>query len=131
MCAFIYGFYIESLIFGIFLVAKFVFMCAFDCFENNFLGKNRILSGSVLYMWTALCRKLLDVLAESDLYWMDGFRTWRLISDLVILWYNNCESAGGCDSYEILWISLTDSCIIIWWELNQFNLFNMMIVLSL
>ena len=50
MCAFIYGFYIESLIFGIFLVAKFVLMCALDCLENDFLGKNQILSGNVLYI---------------------------------------------------------------------------------
>ena len=73
-------------------------MCALDCFENDFLGKNRILSGSVLYMQTALCRKLLDVLADSDLYLTDGFRTWRLMSDLAILWYNNCDNAGGWDS---------------------------------
>ena len=83
-------------------MAKLVFMYALDCLENDFLGKNRILSGNVLYMYIALCKKLFDVLADSDLYLTDGLRTCRSISDLAILWYNNCDSAGGCDSYEIL-----------------------------
>ena len=77
-------------------------MCALDCFEKDFLGKNLIKSGSVLQMCTALCMKLLDVLADSDLYLTDGFRTCLSMSDLTRLWYKSCDSAGGCASYEIL-----------------------------
>ena len=50
-------------------------MCAFDSLENDFLGSILIKSGKELYMWTALCIKLLDVLADNDLYLTDGFRT--------------------------------------------------------
>ena len=94
---------------------KIRFYVCLGLFWKWFFGKNRMLSGSVLYMWTALCKKLLDVLAESDLYLTDGFRTCRSISDLAMLWYNNCDREGGWDSYEILCTNLIDSCIIIWW----------------
>ena len=89
-------------------------MNALDCFENDFFGNKGILSGSVLYMWVALCKKLFDVLAESDLYFTDGLQTWQSMFDLTRLWYNNWDNDWGCDSYEILWISMTDLCIIIW-----------------
>ena len=77
-------------------------MNAFEFFEKDFFGNKQILSGNVLYMWIALCKKLFDVLAERDLYFTDGLQTWRSISDLTRLWYSNWDRYGGCDSYEIL-----------------------------
>ena len=53
-------------------------------------------------MCTALCKNVLDVFAESDLYVTDGFLTWQSISDLTRLWNNSCDSEGGCDSYDTL-----------------------------
>ena len=58
-----------------YLVLKCALMCAFDSLENDFLGSTLIKSGKELYMCTALCIKLLDVLADNDLYLTDGFRT--------------------------------------------------------
>ena len=40
---------------------------------------------------------MLDVLADRDLYVIDGFRTWQSMSDLTRLWNNSCDSAGGWD----------------------------------
>ena len=105
---------VKSNILGMYLVLKCALMCAFDSLENDFLGSTLIKSGKELYMCTALCIKLLDVLADNDLYLTDGFRTCLSISDLTRLWYKSCDSAGGCDSYEILCISLIDSCKTIW-----------------
>ena len=105
---------VKSNILGMYLVLKCALMCAFDSLENDFLGNTLIKSGKELYMCTALCIKLLEVLADSDLYFTDGFRTCLSISDLTKLWYKSCDSAGGCDSYEILCISLIDSCMTIW-----------------
>ena len=73
-------------------------MNALEFFENDFFGNNRILSGKVLYMWIARCKKLFDVLAERDLYLTDGLQTWQSISDLTRLWYNNWDRDGGLDS---------------------------------
>ena len=106
---------VKSNILGMFLVLKCALICALDSFENDFLGKNLMEWGKVLYMYTALCIKLLDVFADKDLYFTDGFRTCLSMSDLTKLWYKSCDSAGGCDSYEILCISLIDSCMTIWW----------------
>ena len=64
---------VKSTILGMFLVLKCALICALDCFEKDFLGKNLIKSGKVLYMCTALCIKLLDVFADRDLYFTDGF----------------------------------------------------------
>ena len=105
---------VKSTILGMYLVLKCALMCALDSFENDFLGSTLIKSGKELYMWTALCMKLLDVFADKDLYLTDGFWTCLSISDLTKLWYKSCDSAGGCDSYEILCISFIDSCITIW-----------------
>ena len=105
---------VKSTILGMFLVLKCALIYALDSFENDFLGSTLIKSGKVLYMCTALCIKLLDVFADKDLYFTDGFRTCLSMSDLTRLWYKSCDSAGGCDSYEILCISLIDSCITIW-----------------
>ena len=66
----------------------------------------------MLQMWTALCKNVLDVFADSDLYLTDGFWIWRSMSDMTRLWNNSGESAGGCDLYDTLWISLIDSCIV-------------------
>ena len=63
------------MIFGIFFVLKFDFMYALDFFEKDFWGKNCILLGKVLYMWTAMCRNVFDVFADSDLYLTDGLQT--------------------------------------------------------
>merc|ERR1712115_271485 len=93
---------VKSTILGMFLVLKCALMCALDSFENDFLGSTLIKSGKVLYMCTALCIKSLDVFADRDLYFTDGFRTCLSMSDLTRLWYKSCDSAGGFDSYEIL-----------------------------
>ena len=106
---------VKSTILGMNLVLKCALMCALDSLENDFLGSTLIKSGKELCMWTALCMKLFDVFADKDLYLTDGFRTCLSISDLTKLWYKSCDSAGGCDSYEILCISLIDSCKTIWW----------------
>ena len=66
---------VKSNILGMYLVLKCALMCAFDSLENDFLGSTLIKSGKGLYMCTALCIKLFDVLADSDLYLTDGFRT--------------------------------------------------------
>ena len=105
---------VKSTILGMCLVLKCALMCALDSLEKDFLGKTLIKSGKELYMCTALCIKLLEVFADSDLYFPNGFRTCLSISDLTKLWYKSCDSAGGCDSYEILCISLIDSCMTIW-----------------
>ena len=73
-------------------------MNAFECFEKDFFGNKWMLSGSVLYMWIAWCKKLIDVLADRDLYLTDGLPTWQSISDLTRLWYNNLDRDGGLDS---------------------------------
>ena len=96
------------------LVLNCALMCALDSLLNDFLGSTLIKSGKELYKCTALCIKLLDVFADKDLYLTEGFQTCLSMSDLTKLWYKSCDSAGGCDSYEILCISLTDSCITIW-----------------
>ena len=86
---------VKSTILGMCLVLKCALMCALDSLEKDFLGKTLIKSGKELYMCTALCIKLLEVFADSDLYFTDGFRTSLSISDLTKLWYKSCDSAGG------------------------------------
>ena len=91
-------------------------MNALDCFENDFFGNKRILSGNVLYMWVALCKKLFDVLVESDLYFIDDDQCLTLL-DCDIIIETMTEVVIHMKSYELVWqtrVLLFDSSLTSW-----------------